>query len=593
MKYSQLLIPTVKEVPAEAEIASHQLMIRAGFIRKVASGTYTYLPLGWKILRKIMEIIRQEMEAAGAQEILMPILQPMELWQRTGRDVDYGPTMFKLADRKDAWNVLAPTAEEVVTSMMAGEINSYKQLPVCIYQISPKFRDELRPRFGVLRSREFIMKDAYSFHADLASLDETYKKMYDAYCRVFTRCGLAYVIVEAESGPIGGSASHEFMVPCQAGEDIILSSDKNNYSANVEKCQIGLRAYSASFGGGTLPAAEPKGELTKVHTPDCPAIADVCAFMKVKPKNMLKTLVYEPVDEEARKHSPFFVAVVRGDHEVNEAKLRSVVGTAVQLAEPARAKAAGFMIGFVGPHASTTCKIVVDPGAAVDQFWATGANEMDHHVKHFDWKRDMLSRGGEAVVAVADIRNAAEGDPSPLNDGGVLHESRGIEIGHVFKLGTKYSDKLGAIFQDETGAKKPCIMGCYGIGVNRILASTIESDRGHDVNGCILPPAIAPFEVEIVPINYESPEIAAEVNRIYGELSAAGLDVLLDDRDERAGVKFKDADLLGIPLRIVVGDKGLKEGKVEFKRRTDVKATLVPSAEVIEITIKTLADLMR
>ena len=591
MKYSQLLIPTVKEVPAEAEIASHQLMIRAGFIRKVASGTYTYLPLGWKILRKIMEIVRQEMNSAGAQEILMPILQPMELWQRTGRDVDYGPTMFKLADRKDSMNVLAPTAEEVVTSMMAGEINSYKQLPTCVYQISPKFRDELRPRFGVLRSREFIMKDAYSFHADLASLEETYKKMYDAYCRVFSRCGLAYVIVEAESGPIGGSASHEFMVPCQAGEDIILSSDKNNYSANVEKCQIGLRAYSTSFAGGTLPAAEPKGELTKVHTPDCPAIADVCAFMKVKPKNMLKTLVYEPVDEGARKQSPFFVAVVRGDHDVNEAKLRSVVGTAVQLAEPSRAKAAGFVIGFVGPHASTTCKIVVDPGAAVDQFWATGANEMDHHVKHFDWKRDMLSRGGEAVVTVADIRNAVEGDPSPMNDGGVLHESRGIEIGHVFKLGTKYSDKLGAIFQDETGAKKPCIMGCYGIGVNRILASTIESDRGHDVNGCILPAAIAPFEVEIVPINYENAEIAAEVNRIYGELSAAGLDVLLDDRDERAGVKFKDADLLGIPLRIVVGEKGLKEGKVEFKKRTDPKASLVPAAEVVAMVRQAIAQM--
>jgi prolyl-tRNA synthetase len=591
MKYSQLLIPTVKEVPAEAEIASHQLMIRAGFIRKVASGTYTYLPLGWKILRKIMEIIRQEMETAGAQEILMPILQPMELWQRTGRDLDYGPTMFKLGDRKDAWNVLAPTAEEVVTSMMAGEINSYKQLPVCVYQISPKFRDELRPRFGVLRSREFIMKDAYSFHATLPSLEETYKKMYDAYCRVFTRCGLAYVIVEAESGPIGGSASHEFMVPCQAGEDIILSSDKNNYSANVEKCQIGLRPYSASFAGGTLPAADPKGELTKVHTPDCPAIVDVCAFMKVKPKNMLKTLVYEPVDEETRKQSPFFVAVVRGDNEVNEAKLRSVLGTAVQLADPVRAKAAGFVIGFVGPHVPVSCKIVVDPGAAVDQFWATGANEMDHHVKHFDWKRDMLSVGGDARATVADIRNAVEGDPSPMNDGGVLHESHGIEIGHVFKLGTKYSDKLGAIFQDETGAKKPCIMGCYGIGVNRILASTIESDRGHDVNGCILPAAIAPFEVEIVPINYESPEIAAEVNRIYGELSAAGLDVLLDDRDERAGVKFKDSDLLGIPLRIVVGDKGLKEGKVEFKRRTDPKATLVPTAEIVGLVSKTLGEM--
>ncbi len=582
MKYSELLIPTVKEVPAEAEIISHQLMIRAGLVRKVASGTYTYLPLGWKILRKVMEIVRQEMNAAGGQEILMPILQPMELWQRTGRDVDYGPTMFKLADRKDAMNVLAPTAEEVVTSMMAGEVNSYKQLPVCLYQISPKFRDELRPRFGVLRSREFMMKDAYSFHADVASLEETYKKMYDAYCRVFTRCGLDYVIVEAESGPIGGSASHEFMVPCQAGEDIIVHTEDGSYAANIEKAEVDPIQRTS------LPSACGLASVEEVHTPNVGSIEAVCNFLGTTPPQMIKTLVYAATFAGA-KAPVAMVCLIRGDHELNENKVMHATGAAhVALADEAMIrKVTGAAVGFAGPVgiASRVGKLLIDHAVAAMASGVTGANKTDYHVKNVVPGRDFPLEGENVIVA--DIRNAAEGD---THGGKPLKFSRGIEIGHVFKLGTKYSDKLGAIFQDEKGLKQPCMMGCYGIGINRILASAIESDKGHDANGCILPAAIAPFEVEIVPLNLDKEPVAAEANRIYAELTAAGVDVLLDDRDERAGVKFKDADLLGIPMRVVVGEKGLKEGKVEFKRRTDAKPTLVATGEVVAMIAKALGE---
>ncbi|MFP4105351.1 MAG: proline--tRNA ligase [Phycisphaerae bacterium] len=601
MRYSNLLIPTVKEVPADAEIPSHQLMVRAGFIRKVASGTYTYLPLGWKTLRKIMDIVRDEMNAAGAQEISMPVLQPMELWQQTGRDEVFEDIMCKFTDRHGRENVLSPTAEEVVTALAAAELKSYKQLPVNLYQINTKFRDEFRPRFGVLRSREFIMKDAYSFHAESDSLDETYNAMSRAYSRIFTRCGLPYVIVEAESGGMGGSGSQEFMVPCSAGEDIILSSDKGNYAANVEKAQTGDRPSDLT--------GEPTGDLEDVETPDCKSIEDVQAFFKkklrskLKAGNMLKTLVLR-VSYEGRQDETdpdWVIAVIRGDHELNEFKLfeeikqRHPNATAIEMAEEADAAAAGFAIGYVGPHAlPEICKSVmmIDPDAAQPNFWVTGGNRKDLHVKHFNWQRDVVEPLGDAAdsrLMVADIRNAIEGDPSPKNDGGVLSESHGIEIGHVFKLGTKYSQQLDATVLDENGSAVPCIMGCYGIGVNRIFASAIEF--GHDENGCVLPINIAPFEVLVVPLNNDKPEVQQQADAIYNSLKDKGIDVLCDDRDTRPGVKFKDADLLGIPLRIVVGERGLKEGNVEIKRRTDDKPTHIDKDAAVERALAIVSEM--
>jgi len=564
MRYSKLLIPTVKEVPAEAEVPSHQLMIRAGYIRRVASGTYTYLVLGARSLRKVMQIVREEIDAGGGQEIIMPIAQPMELWEATGRKDDYGETLGHFIDRHGRDNALSPTAEEVCTFHASHEIRSYKQLPINLYQIGTKYRDEFRPRFGVLRSREFIMKDAYSFDADEAGLDASYRAMYDAYCRILTRCGVPFVIVEAASGEIGGTGSHEFMIPCDAGEDVILASDKGNYAANVEKCAVGDRP--ATLDG------EPTGDLETVHTPDMKSIDDVGGFMKVKPKHLLKTLVF-------RSGERWVVGVVRGDHELNEDKFRTVVEGPVELADDNAAREAGFVIGFVGPHVVVgrdDVTLYVDPDAAADQFWASGANEKDYHVKHFNWRRDVLDPLGDAaesLVQVADIRSALDGDPSPVNDGGVLRQSKGIEAGHIFKLGTKYSEKLGATFLDERGTEHPCLMGCYGIGINRILAAAIEV--AHDDDGCILPVTIAPFEVEIVAIG-GAEEVAAESERLYEDLRASGIDVLLDDRPARPGVKFKDADLIGIPLRVVVGDRGLKAGCVEIKRRAGDDVEAVP-----------------
>ncbi len=628
MRYTQVLIPTVKEVPAEAEIPSHQLMIRAGFIRKLASGTYTYLPLGLKMLQKACAIIRQEMAAAGAQEIQMPILQPMELWQKTGRDKDYGPTMFKLSDRKESTNVLAPTAEEVVTSLIVNEVSSYKQLPLNLYQINTKFRDELRPRFGVLRSREFLMKDGYSFDASIEGLEKTYQAMYDAYSRIFKRCGLKFVIVEAESGPIGGSASHEFMVPCAAGEDIIVHTADGSYAANIEKAEVDPvgQPFQAGQAQGAAQAGKPVPPMEEVHTPNVGTIEAVCNFLGTKPTDMIKTLIFSASftapdvpsrhaqggvpGSEARTDT--IVCLVRGDHETNESKVLRATGAAhVELAgEAVIQHITGAAVGFAGPMglASKVHKLLIDHAIAAMPVGVAGANKTDYHVKNVVPGRDFPlpeaataqdNAGGTPAtlagkmpasqnVIVADIRNAAEGD---THGGKPLTFSRGIEIGHVFKLGTKYSQKLGATFLDEQGQANPCIMGCYGIGVNRILASAIESDSGHDANGCILPIAIAPFEVEVVPINYEKADVKTATDRIYGELVQAGLDALLDDRDARPGVKFKDADLLGIPLRVVIGEKGLKDGKVEVKRRTDAKPTLVPLADAVAALVGIVNEL--
>ena len=575
MRYSQMLIPTVKEVPAEAEIASHQLMIRAGYIRKLASGTYTYLPLGWKSLLKIVAIVREEMNAAGAQEVSMPIVQPIELWQKTGRDVDYGETLGKFTDRHGRPNVLAPTAEEVVTHIASQEINSYKQLPINLYQINTKFRDEFRPRFGVLRSREFLMKDAYSFDATAEGLDKSYRKMYDAYRRIFDRCGLPYVIVDAESGEMGGSGSHQFTVPCDSGEDVIVHTADGSYAANLAKAAVDPVAKAQA--GKALPAME------EVHTPSVGSIEAVCKFLGTRPQEMIKTLIYSCGGEAV-------AVLVRGDHETNDEKLTQAVGGrhAELAGESTIESTTGAAVGFAGPMglAAKVSKVLIDHAVAAMAAGVTGANKTDYHVRNVVPGRDFPLEGDNVVVA--DIRNAVEGD---THDGRRLLFRRGIEVGQVFKLGTKYSQKLEAKFLDESGVAKPCIMGCYGIGINRILASAVEV--GHDKDGCILPVSIAPFEVEVIQLSNENAQVVAEAGRIYDELKAAGADVLLDDRDARPGVKFKDADLIGIPLRVVVGEKSLKDGNVEVKRRTDATPALVPAADAVSEAVKLLGEMRK
>jgi prolyl-tRNA synthetase len=568
-----MLIPTVKEVPADAEVASHKLMIRAGLMRKVASGTYTYLPLGWRTLQKVINIVREEMDRSGAQEILMPSVQPMELWEKTGRNVDYGQTMAKFEDRHGRWNVLAPTAEEVVTSIAAGEISSYKQLPMNLYQISFKFRDEFRPRFGVIRSREFIMKDSYSFHDSPESLDETYKVMYDTYCRIFKRCGLDYVIVEAESGEMGGSGSHQFTIPCESGEDIIVHTEDGSYAANLEKAAV-----------DPLPKEKAAGDIPppqEVHTPNIGSIEAVCAFLKTRPKDMIKTLIYGAGETVV-------AALVRGDHELNPEKLTQALGGKhAELADEATIQTVtGAKVGFAGPMgtANKVSKMIIDHAVAAMAVGVTGANKTDHHIKNVVPGRDFPLEGGNVVIA--DIRNAVEGD---THKGKKLFFRRGIEVGQVFKLGTKYSDKLGAKFLDGKGVEKPCLMGCYGIGINRIVASAIET--GSDKDGIIWPISIAPFEVLITCVNQDEEDVTGAAGAIYQELLDKGVDVLLDDRDVRGGVKFKDADLIGIPVRVTVGKKSVAEGSVEIKLRRESESRKVPIAGAAQETIELVNSL--
>jgi prolyl-tRNA synthetase len=583
MRWTQSLIPTQKDNPSDAQIISHQLMIRAGLIRQLTAGAYDFLPLGVRSLQKAAKIVREEMDAIGCAEVLLPTLQPLELWQKTGRDVSYGENLMKLKDRHGRMIVLGPTHEEVITELVSAFVSSYKQLPLSLYQIQTKFRDEYRPRFGLLRVREFIMKDAYSFHATVESLNEIYDKFYAAYEKIFTRCGIPFVVVEAESGPIGGSASHEFMAACAAGEDTLVTSDKGNYAANVEKAETGPRPWT--FG------AEPTGPLEKVHTPNLPGIEDVGKFMKVKPKNMLKTLVFRTDAKGPAQpngvNPAWVVAVVRGDHEVNESKLKKAarehfhIGLQPLTDDPAvREK---WTIGFVGPDAAMKeldTVLIVDPDAAQGGFWASGGNEVDYHVKHFNWFRECGDKLADPKkTAIADIRNATAGDPSPKNDGGKLQTSKGIEIGHVFKLGTKYSDAMGANYLDDAGKQHPLIMGCYGIGVGRILIAAVESM--HDDKGILWPAAIAPFSVVITPIKYDG-EVKEAADKLYAQLNAAGIDTILDDRDARPGFKFADADLIGFPVRITVGDRGLKEGKVELKPRKASEAQMIAVDAVIE-----------
>lgn len=567
-----MFIPTVKEIPADAETASHKLMIRAGLIRKVASGTYTYLPLGWRSLLKVIAIVREEMDKAGAQEILVPSMQPKELWDRTGRSTDYGPTMFSLKDRHGRMNVLGPTAEEVFTTLVAGEIKSYKQLPINLYQISPKFRDEFRPRFGPVRSREFIMKDAYSFDADPAGLDESYKSMYDAYCRVFKRCGLEYVIVEAESGEMGGSGSHQFTVPCESGEDTIVYTEDGSYAANLERAAVDAPSVILS-GAKNLPT--PK----EVHTPNIGSIEAVCKFLNTEPRQMVKTMIYSTEDKTV-------AVLIRGDHDVNEEKLRLAVGGKhIELADEITIeKVTDARVGFAGPIGliGRVDTILMDYAVDAMPVWVTGANKTDYHIINVVPGRDFDMENAH----VTDIRYAGEGD---THNGKKLLFKKGIEVGQVFKLGTKYSEKLGAKFLRPDGREAPCLMGCYGIGVNRILASAIE--LGNDNNGIIWPISIAPFEVLATAVNQDDEKVAQVAEDIYQQLLDSGIDVLLDDRVLRGGVKFKDADLIGIPIRVTVGKKSVAEGSVEIKLRCESQSQKVPIEKAADKTIEMVNSL--
>ena len=537
-------------------------------IRQLGAGAYSYLPLGFRVLNKVVAIVRDEMNAAGAQEILMPALQPIELWKESGRFATFGELLMKLNVGANQAMALGPTHEEVVTDIVRALIRSYKQLPITLYQIQTKFRDEPRPRFGILRTREFIMKDAYSFDADIEQLNASYDAMYEAYCRIYDRCGIPYVIVEAESGPIGGDSSHEFMVPSSTGEDSILQCTACDYAANVEKAEIGAGAEIASFD----PAS---AAYEKVSTPNRRTIEEVCAFLKRPKPESAKLLVFladgKPV-----------AVLVRGDHEANEAKVRRAFNaTTLEAADLATVeKATGTPVGFLGP-VGIKIPMVVDGAVAALTKVVVGGNEVDVHFTGVVPGRDF------PLDRVADIRNASEGDPCP-RCGKPLVVKQGIEVGHVFKLGTKYSKAMGANYLDGHGQEIPIIMGCYGIGIGRTIAAAIE--QNHDENGIIFPLPIAPFHCSVVALNTKDKGVMAEAEEIYFKLEKLGIDVLFDDRDERPGIKFKDNDLIGIPLRIVVGSKGLAEGKVEVKIRATGEVLLLPIEEAID-TVSQLVDI--
>ena len=545
MRATNLYAPTLRNTPAEAEIASHQLMYRAGLIRKSAGGMYTYLPLAWRTIRKIEQIIREEMDAAGGQEIMMPILQPSELWEESGRWGAYGAEMIRVKDRHGREFCMGPTHEEMITALVRDEVRSYKQLPLMLYQIQDKFRDERRPRFGVMRSREFIMKDLYSFDKDIAGMNESYRKMSVAYTNIFTRCGLNFRAVEADSGAIGGGHSEEFTVLAPEGESRIACCDACSYAASDEKAA--LRPIDG--------AAEEALPLEKVATPDAHTIAMLAEYLRIPVEKTIKAVAYQTEEDV------LILAFLRGDHEVNEVKLANAVGAQeLRMADDAAIRAAGGFPGFMSPIGikEGTC-IVVDETAMRMHNAVSGANEQDFHYINVNPKRDF----GE--VTVTDIRLVAEGDLCPACGAGHLHIGRGIEAGQIFALGTKYSEAMGATFLDEAGKTQPLQMGCYGIGVGRTMAAAIE--QNHDEHGIIWPRAIAPYEVVVVAVNAKAEEQLTYAEEIYEELHAAGVDVLLDDRRERAGVKFNDCDLIGYPVRIAIGPKTIENGTIEVKIR--------------------------
>lgn len=560
MLWTRSFIPTMKETPEGAEIPSHVLMLRAGMINQVMAGAYTYLPLGFRSLRKAEQIVRQEMDAAGAVELLMPALSPLSLWERTGRVEAFGDVLIKFAVQRPGRKVhmaLGPTHEEVITDLVAHRISSYRQLPITLYQIQTKFRNEERPRFGVMRTSEFLMKDAYSFNPSLQSLNETYEKMYAAYCRIFDRCGLEYLPVEAESGPIGGDASHEFMIPAENGEDTVLHCGECGYAANQERAEVRSR---------DCPRPDvPEQPLRKVATPGASTIEQVSAFLKIRAQELVKTLIYEADGKP-------IAVLIRGDHEANEGKIRRAAGAGELALAPPEVieKVTGAPVGFAGPVGlAGKLPIYADYDVRAIANAATGANEADAHLVGVNPGRDFTPD------EFADLRNARSGDPCPRCSGKLL-ERHAIEGGHVFKLGSKYSEALGAKFLDQAEQQQMIIMGCYGIGINRILAGLIETS--HDAHGIIWPVSIAPYEVLLVPMKTDDEAAMQATNSLYTDLQAAGVEVLLDDRDARAGVKFNDADLIGIPLRIVIGPRGLKQGQLEVKWRWEKEASMLPLA---------------
>ncbi|MBR5589219.1 MAG: proline--tRNA ligase [Phascolarctobacterium sp.] len=553
MRVSKMFAPTLREVPAEAEVVSHQLLLRAGFMRKSTNGMYSYLPLAWRVLKKIENIVREEMDNAGAQEIMMPIMQPAEIWQESGRWGAYGAEMIRLKDRHNREYCLGPTHEEMVTTLIKGDVRSYRQLPMNVYQIQDKFRDERRPRFGLMRSRDFIMKDAYSFDRDEAGLDVSYKSMYDAYTNVFNRCGLTFRPVEADSGAIGGSGSHEFMVIAESGEAEIVYCTECDYAANVEKAEMHV-----------IEAADEAAlERAEVETPNCKSIADVCAFLNMPVEKSVKAVAY-------KSEKGLILCFVRGDHEVNEVKVINTCNVLeVEMADENLLVENGTCGGYMGPVGIDPEKVMVVVDHSVMQMhnFCCGANKEGYHMVNVNPGRDFTP------TFVADIRLIQEGDPCP-HCGGKVAKARGIEVGQVFKLFTKYSAAMNCTFLDENGKENPMVMGCYGIGVSRTMAACIE--QNNDKDGMIWPVAIAPYEVLVVPVNTKDEASTAKAEEIYEVLKKAGVEAVIDDRNERPGVKFKDADLIGYPLRVVVGPKTLAEGNIEVKARRTGEVAMLP-----------------
>jgi prolyl-tRNA synthetase len=575
MRYSQTFVPTLKETPAEAEVVSHRLMLRAGYIRKLSAGVYTYLPFGLAAIRKVEKIVREEMNRAGAQELLMPMVQPADLWRETGRYEKYGPELLRFKDRHDRESCLGPTHEEVITDLVRGEVRSYRQLPLNLYQIQSKFRDEIRPRFGLMRGREFIMKDAYSFDIDDEQAGIAYQKMYDAYQRIFTRCGLQFRAVEADSGTIGGSFSHEFMVLAKTGEDTLAVCKNCDYAANVEKAAIKVRPVEST---------EALLELEKVETPGKRKVAAVCEFLGIGPELLVKTMIYKVTTGGDGKQVYPVAVLVRGDREVQEVKLKNLLQAVdVELAEDKEVfEITGVPTGYLGPIGLNGGKVqvVADLEVVAMRNFVVGAGEKNYHLQNVNIGRDF------EVALVADLRQIAADDPCPLC-GGELGQIEGIEVGHIFKLGTVYSESMRALFQDHEGQEKPLIMGCYGIGISRIVAAAIE--QNHDDNGIILPLALAPVQVIILNLGLKDAAITASAELLYSQLLALGVEVLLDDRDERPGSKFKDADLLGIPFRVTVGTRLSKEDVVEIHHRRDGLTVDLSPAQVVEYILNQIA----
>jgi len=560
VRWSNSFIPTLKEDPADAEVVSHKLLVRAGMIRQVSRGIYDYLPLALRVIRRIEAIVREEMNRAGAQEILLPIASPAELWQESGRWEVYGKELVRFKDRHERDFCLGPTHEEVVTDLVRRVVRSYREIPLNLYQIQTKFRDEVRPRFGLMRGREFIMKDAYSFHADIEDCRREYDNMFQTYKRIFTRCGLKFRPVEADTGAIGGTLSHEFQVLADAGEDAIVSCNRCEYAANVTKAEVKTERLSAR----NLKEISPP--LKKVATPGKKSVAEVAEFLSLPPDRFIKTLIYK-IDQ-----GELVAVLVRGDHELNELKLQAALDCqeATLAGEAELEKATRLAPGFLGPI-GLKLRVVADRAIQGLRGAATGANEANYHYVEVDQERDFTPS------AFADLRLAVAGDPCPRCDQGSLEAYRGIEVGQVFYLGKKYSEQMGATYLDAEGREQPIEMGCYGIGISRLLAAAIE--QNHDANGILWPMAIAPFHALLLPINYQEKKLREVADGLYDDLSKRGLELLLDDRDERPGVKFKDADLVGIPLRVTVGAKGLEKGCVELRWRREGKTVEIPVGE--------------